>query len=127
MSAHGDDLRFFYAGVLGRTLTITIGAASAKVSEALSPGRYLVHTESMSPAAGRVWVRQGPFDSVVAVAAAPRFPMSSVGIKAFEITVRGRPAGIYETEGTSHNGIAVIGEGGAVGLLVITKISRDGN
>lgn len=122
MSAHADDLRYFYSGVLGRAQTFAVtDAGSTKHAEALTPGRYLVHPIDLT---GRVWIRQGPFDSVAASAAAPSFPLDANGIRAVEITVR--PGAVVDgaAQPSADAGVAAIGAAGASCTLVITKISR---
>ena len=72
MAADADDLRFFYSGVLGRTQTFAVSdAGSTKIGEALTPGRYLIHPIDL---VGRIFVRQGPFDSVEAEGSLARLP-----------------------------------------------------
>lgn len=114
MSAHADDLRYFYAAKLGNATEFAVtDAGSTKVPEALTPGRYLVYPIDLS---GRVWVRQGAFDSVTAAAAIPSTPMDADSIKAFEVVVRGGES--------DDDGIAAIGATGASCTMMVVKISR---
>ncbi len=128
MAAHGDDLRYFYSPALGRAVKIAVtDAASAKIAEALAPGRYLVHFIDMAPATGRIWVRQGTFADVEATTDVPSFPMDADGIRAIEITVRPSPTDKNDSNAPASewDGIAAIAAAGVTATLIITKISRD--
>ena len=124
MAAWGDDLRYFYSGVLGDSTTFAVtDAGSTKVAEALAPGRYLVHPIDL---VGRIWIKQGPFATVVAAAALPSFPMDANSIIAIEITVVAGLARTGQVQGPSdYDGIAARGATDGTCTLVVTKISRD--
>lgn len=118
MAAQGDDLRYFFSARLGDAVSVSVSdAGSNKTAAALAPGRYLVHAISVSPAGGRIWIRQGAQASVSATTAAPSFPLDAEGIRAIEVTVR--------PEAGDDTGIAARGESGVTATLIVTKISRD--
>lgn len=121
MSAHGDDLRYFYSEHVGdaQVLAVTnVTTPSAK----LDPGRYLIQFNTVAGGATKVWVRQGKFGEVVAAAAAPSTALDLTENPKPRIFTMVRPGGGDTTPPT--DGLSFITDAGTVNA-VITKVSRD--
>jgi hypothetical protein len=129
MSAHADDLRYFYAEVLGRMNQVTGSAGASVRSAALEPGRYMVRVVDWAGGTD-IWVRQGG-STVVAAASAPstRFivppVLGLVNEPVFYMHVRGTSPGVTTAAAaaSADDYLAVWAVGGNV-LVQITKISR---
>ncbi len=126
MSAHADDLRYYYSETLGRMTELTAGnGSSVRLTVALEPGRYAVRVRDWSTATG-LWLRQGG-DAVDAAAAAPStffWVPTDDGLNNAPLThimVRGASPG--GDKGSVDDYVAAFGVGGAVAVQ-LTKVSR---
>jgi hypothetical protein len=120
MSAHADDLRYWYSEDLGRTTELASGSgASATLSDPLEPGRYMLRVVAWG-AATDVWVRQGD-ENVAATASAP----STRFVAPTDPGLSNQPLAFFMVRpGNERTHIAAWGVGAAV-TLQLTKISRD--
>lgn len=117
MSAHGDDLRYYYAEHFGPTQVTAASAVSSALTERLTPGRYLLQFNTVAGGATLVWVKQGAFGSVAATAAAPSMPI--------DLTENPKPRFFFMVRpGIEADGLAFITNAGTVNA-VVTKVSRD--
>lgn len=127
MSAHADDLRYFYGEDIGDTIEFTLpdGVSNPLRDEALEPGRYVLRILDFN--GGDIWVRQGANGDVIAAASPPstRFrshtdvPSLNLPVATFMV----RAGGTGPNPKGSRNQLAVIGTAGAI--IQVTKISRD--
>lgn len=126
MSAHADDLRHFYAEHIGASLVLAVGSGAAvNLPEALTPGRYLIHTMDVAGAA-KLWFKQGPFGMPDVTAAAPATPIDLAEATRAKYTLMAKPQGRGAgAEGKNTDGLSFITDAGTVNV-VVTRISRDG-
>ena len=118
MVAHADDLRHFYAEVLGRSETVAAVTGSAtKVAAPLENGRYLIQFHTLAGGVAIVWCSQGPHGSVAATKAAPSTPM--------EVDTPPRPT-LTVMVRSGLDGLSFITDAGTCSVTV-TKISRGKN
>ncbi len=123
MAAHGDDLRHFYSERIGDSIVVAVGAVSVALAEALTPGRYMLHTLDVAGASA-LWVRQGPFGEVPdAVAAAPNTPIDLLEDSRLKLNIMARPPGQGTVATPATNGLKFITDAGTVNV-VITRISN---
>jgi hypothetical protein len=123
MSAHADDLRYFYAETIGDTIEVTAGTGvSTPLSdEALSPGRYMLRCLDYDGAT-ELWVRQGPHGEVEAAASAPSMKFNGntdphdLNRELLFFMVRGGE--------DAANQLAFFSVGGDA-VIQVTKVSRD--
>lgn len=116
MSAHGDDLRHWYAEHLGASETLPVVAGSSVENAAkLPPGRYMVQFNTVSGAA-ICFVRQSEFGGAVAAQSDPstQFDLGEDPKPRFYLMVK---------PGVSDQ-LSFRTDAGTVNA-VITKISRD--
>ncbi len=120
MPAHADDLRYFYAEDIGRSVALVAGnGSSARLANPLEPGRYMLRALAFG-AATAVWVRQGDeaVDAAAAVPSTQFLPPTDDGFLNLPLIV------FMVRAGNERDHIAAHGVGAAV-TLQITKISRD--
>ena len=122
MSAHADDLRYFYSEALGATVLLSVSTVSAVTPE-LEPGRYRVRYLDMAGAT-KLWLRQGDSDSLAATAAVPSTPFALPAAQGELFITTARAT----TGGGPNKGsfIAALTDAGTL-TLVLTKISRGKN
>ena len=119
MAAHADDLRYFYAETLGDSVQVTAPNGSALgLPAALTPGRYEIRV--LDFASGDLWIRQGPFGSVLAAATAP----STKFVEQALAGLLNYPIFTFMVRGEGDNGLSFYGDTGAP-LVQVTKVSRD--
>lgn len=132
MSAHADDLRYFYAEHLGRAQTVAVVTADGtEPTEALEPGRYELSFAVPGAGLTRAWVTpQGPHGTLAAgmAVAAPNTPIELAGFLAGtspspRLRFIVRPPGSGNATNPAIDSIALRSEGGTV-TAVIQKISR---
>lgn len=128
MSAHADDLRYFYAEDLGATVQLAAGAGvSTPLPTGLESGRHALRILDYGGGTD-VWVVQGPA-GLVAAASAPamRFlahtdtGLLNLPVLVFMVRASGR--GANPAEQRDHLAFFVTGGTGAT--IQITKVSRD--
>lgn len=116
MSAHGDDLRHFYAEHLGVSETLDVVAGSSVENvEKLPPGRYMVQFHTVSGAA-ICFVRQSKFGGAVAAQGDPSTP--------FDLGEDPKPRFYLIVRPGRTDQLSFRTDAGTVNA-VITKISRD--
>lgn len=126
MSAHADDLRYFYAEHLGDTVEVSASNVTA-VTAALSPGKYMVRVRTAAGGAEVAWFRQGSQATVTAAAAVPSTPyvIGGTTTTAADQRLQNGVLFTFMVRG-SLDGLAVILDAGTA-IVSVTKISRDKN
>jgi hypothetical protein len=121
MAAEADDLRYFYAETLGRTIekSCAAGASTLLTDEKLEPGRYILRVLDFGGGTS-VWVRQGEKGDTTAAAAAP----STQFLASLLPADLNRPLCTLMVRGSQKdNALAVFSVGG-IARVQLTKVSR---
>ena len=127
MSAHADDLRYFYSEHIGPSIVLAgvADGAATVLPEKLAPGRYMLHTITVAGAA-LLWIKQGPFGLLgAAVAAAPNTPLDLAEDPRHKFFFMAKPAGKGAgSERKATDGLSLITDAGTV-TVVITRVARE--
>ena len=127
MSAHADDLRYFYAEDLGDSEEVSASGVTAKTA-VLTPGRYVVRVRSVAGGATTAWFRQGVQADVVAASAVPSAPFIIGGTTttAADQRLQNEVLFTFMVRASGKTGLAVILNAGTA-TVTVTKVSRDKN
>lgn len=121
MSAHADDLRYFYAEHLGGSVEVSLSNVAAANAEELTPGRYQIRVRNIVGAA-TLWLRQKGEDEQplrVATAATPTTPFPlGAGTRA----ALGEPIAVVIVRPGTGFFSGILDAGTA--SLILTKVSR---